>query len=118
MTDTLAAYSPGPPGKDADGMEVPTTISQGSTFGKVSGRSRQGDTNTRYADVAGVSRPVVEGGVHIPLSAPVPSIGWTYVVTTVGPNSDPALQGRRYLVVDVPAKSHATARRLDVVEVP
>jgi hypothetical protein len=30
---------------------------------------------------------------------------------------DPALLGRRFQVVSVPAKSFATARRLDVVEV-
>ena len=81
------------------------------------------DSGTRYVNIGGVERPVIDGGLHIPLSAPVPVAseqrgqGWEYEVTALGPADDPALLGRRYLVISVPAKSFATARRLDVVEV-
>jgi hypothetical protein len=44
-------------------------------------------------------------------------IGWEYLCTAVGAHDDPTLLGRRFLVVNAPAKSFATARRLDVVEV-
>lgn len=120
FTDTFTAHAPDPdnPTTDADGFEVPGWTNEGSTSGKVSGRSRESDTNTRTVDVGGVERPVVDGGLHIPLSATIPAIGWEFVCTAVGPVTDPALVGRRWRVVDVPAKSHATARRLDVVEVP
>lgn len=118
MQDYFDAYAPGP-GTDADGMETDAaTVAKESTPGRVAGRSRDGDTNTRLVTIGGVERPVVEGGLHIPLWAEVPSIGWEYVLVELGPNTDPALLNRRWRVVDVPAKSDATARRLDVVEVP
>lgn len=102
-----------------DDLDVQAWVSQGVTPGKVAGPSAAAaDTQTRTVSVGGVERPVVEGGLHIPISAPLPAIGWEYVCDSVGPQSDPALVGRRWRVVDVPAKSYATARRLDVVEVP
>jgi hypothetical protein len=42
-------------------------------------------------------------------------VGWEYVLTELGPLTDPSLLNSRWLVVDAPAKSYATARRLDVV---
>lgn len=102
---------------EVDGLEEEAWVDQYVTPGKVSGRSRESDTNTRTVTIGGVERPVVEGGLHIPLSAPLPAIGWEYEMTAAGPHSDPSLVGRRWRVVDVPAKSYATARRLDVVEV-
>lgn len=118
MQDTFTAYSPGGKTENASGQEVDGWTDEGETLGKVSGRSRQGgDTDTRYETVGAIQRPVVEGGLHIPLEAPMPSVGWEYVCTAAGPSSDPGLVGRRYRVVDVPLKSFATARRLDVVDV-
>lgn len=100
-----------------DGLDEQTWVEQDVTRGKVSGRSRDSDTNTRTVTIGGVERVVAEGGLHLPLDAELPAIGWEYVCTAVGPSSDPSLLGRRWRVVDVPAKSYATARRLDVVEV-
>lgn len=126
MTLTLAAYSPTGHTIDADGYKVPAFTPEGATFGKVQGGTRAGrDTSTRYVRIGDVERPVIEGGLHIPIGAKVPAAGeqrgqvggaWEYEVTAVGPAGDPALLGRRYMVVNVPAKSFATARRLDVVE--
>jgi hypothetical protein len=70
-----------------------------------------------------MERPVVEGGLHIPIDSPVPAVGkygvgWEYVLTDLGPLTDPSLLNSRWLVVDAPAKSYATARRLDVVRLP
>lgn len=124
MTLTLAAYSPSGKTTNAGGYTVPGYTPEGATFGKVQGASGK-DTATRYIKVGDVERPVLEGGLHIPLTAKVPVAGeqrgqvggaWEYEVTAVGPHDDPALLGRRYLVVEVPAKSLATARRLSVVE--
>lgn len=110
---------------EVDGLEQETWAPQGETPGKVSGRSREGDTNTRTATIGGVERPVIEGGLHIPIGAFLNSNdelmiqpGWEFTCTAVGPHSDPSLLGRSWRVVDIPAKSYATARRLDVVEVP
>lgn len=101
-----------------DGLDVQGWASQGSTPGKVAGPSSQArDTNARTVPIGGVERVVVEGGLHIPLSATRPAIGWEYLCTAVGSASDPALLNSRWRVVDVPAKSYATARRLDVVRV-
>lgn len=122
MDLTLAAFSPHE--ASVDGMTVTMYAPEGTTVGKVQAGSRAGsDTATRTVRVGGTDRPVVEAGLHIPISAPVPApgdrgIGWEYEVTAVGPSSDPALLGRRFLVVGVPAKSYTTARRLDVCEVP
>lgn len=122
MTLTLAAYEPG--GETiVNGLKVEGYTPKGSTFGKVQGGSSTSkDTVDRYVTVGGVERPVLNGGLHIPISATIPragasGVGWEYQVTAVGPHDDPALLGRRYLIVSVPMKSHATARRLDVVEV-
>lgn len=122
MTLTLTAYSPDGDTLDPDGFEVPAYTAEGTTPGKVQSGSGD-DTSTRYVRIGDIERPVLAGGLHIPIDAPIPVAseqrgqGWEYVVTAVGPADDPALLGRRYLVVGVPAKSHATARRLDVVEV-
>jgi hypothetical protein len=123
MTDSFTAYAPGTP-TVVNGLKVLNPVSQGSTRGRIAATSQQGaDTPTRTFTVGDVKRPVLEGGLHIPISAPVPragdrGVGWEYLCTAVGAGTDPSLVGRRYLVVGVPAKSHATARRLDVVEVP
>src|SRR5690349_2578086 len=124
MTLTFTAYKVTGTTTDGDGYKVPTYTSQGSTAGKIqASTTRGGDTATRTANVGGVERPVLEAGLHIPVSAAVPAageyhIGWEYLCTAVGPNDDPALLHKRYLVVGTPTKSFATARRLDVVEVP
>lgn len=117
MLDEFTAYG-APTWAKVAGLDAETRPEQYVTAGRVSGRSREGDTNTRTVTVGGVESPVVEGGLHIPLSAGLPAIGWEFVCTATGPASDPALAGRRWRVVDVPAKSYATARRLDVVEIP
>jgi hypothetical protein len=122
MADTFTAYAPDGTTTDAYGDEVPAYTPEGSTFGKVQGTTAR-DPITRTVVIGGVDRPVVEGGLQIPLSAPVPvagprGTGWEYVCTAVGPLSDPALLGTRWLVVNAPTKSYATARRLDVAEVP
>ena len=118
MADTFTAYAPNGTTTDADGYHVPAFASQGSTKGKIQGPSSQArDTNARTVRVGDVERPVIEGGLHIPIGATVPAIGWEYACTAVGALSDPSLAGRRYRVVDVPAKTFATARRLDVVQV-
>lgn len=116
MHDTFTAYQFAR--TKVDGLDEETWTSQGDTRGRLNGRSRQGgDTTTRTVTIGGVERPVVEGGLSIPVGAPLPAVGWEYECIAVGSSSDPSLLGRRFRVVDVPAKSHATARRLDVVEV-
>lgn len=129
MTLILTAYSPNGTTPDADGYEVQQYADEGSTPGKVQAGSQAGsDTATRYVGVGGTERPVMAGGLHIPVgmflldgllivAGEQRGIGWEFEVSSIGPNDDPALLGRRYLVVGVPAKSHMTARRLDVVEV-
>ena len=118
MADTFAAYSPNGTTTAGSGKKSPAFTSQGSTSGKVQGSSSQkSDTATRTVSVGGVERPVLSGGLHIPISATIPAVGWEYVCTAVGALSDPSLLNRRYRVVDVPAKTYATARRLDVVQV-
>ena len=129
MTLTLTAYSPNGTPTDADGYQVPDYLDEGDTPGKVQAGTRAGqDAPTRYVSVGGVDRPVITGGLHIPLDMFVldglliaasdqRGIGWEFEVISIGPDDDPALLGRRYLVVGVPVKSYATARRLDVVEV-
>ena len=116
MTLTLAWYQRNGSVTVVNRMEVPGFSSQGTSPGKVQAASRAGrDTSTRMALVGDTERPVLEAGLHVPLSTVV-GVEWEAVVTAVGPRDDPTLLGRRYRVVDVPAKSYATARRLDVVE--
>lgn len=128
----LRAFAPtGSMAVDADGYEVPGYADMGWCAGKIQGGTAQGkDTQTRYLDIGGVSRPVLEGGLHIPVGEFITSadgllikageqrgLGWEFVVEGVNGLADCALLRRRYLVVEVPAKSYATARRLSVVEV-
>ena len=124
MSLTLTAYSPAGTTTNADGDQVPAYATEGTTLGKVQSGSQAGtDTPTRYILIGGIERPVLSGGLHIPISADVPVASeqrgqaWEYQVTAIGTNDDPALLGKRFLVVGVPVKSKATARRLDVVEV-
>lgn len=126
-TLTLTAYSPTglTAQNETTGLEEPTFTTEGTLSGKVQASSSQaGDTATRTVNIGGVERPVLTAGLHISISAEVPKAGsphvaggaWEYVVTALGELDDPALLGRRYRVVEVPVKSFATARRLDVVE--
>lgn len=128
MTLTLTAYSPTglTAQNETTGLEVPTFTTGATTPGKVQAPSAQaGDTSTRTVTIGGVERPVLTAGLHLPISAAVPNAGqphiaggaWEYVVTAIGTHDDPALLGNRYRVVEVPAKSFATARRLDVIEI-
>lgn len=123
MTLTLTAYSPNGFTTDGDGLQVRAYASEGTTPGKFQGpSSSNADAGTRSVTVGGVSRTVMVAGLHLPITADLPvagdqGVGWEYAVTTLGADEDPALSGRRFLVVGVPAKSFATARRLDVVEV-
>lgn len=127
MVDTFTPYAPnGTTTTDADGFKVPGFDTHTATDGKIQSRSGglgAGDTVSRRITIGGVARPVLEGALHIPVSAEVPvageqrGIGWEYVCTAIGPDSDPALLGRRWLIVSVPAETNATARRLDIVEV-
>lgn len=119
MQDEFTAYGVPAWGK-VDGLDEETRPVEYTTRGKVQGLGglRGNDPQTRMETVGGVERPVMNGGIHIPLSAPPPAVGWQFKVTAIGPQSDPALLGRVYQVVESPAKSYATARRLDVVEIP
>jgi hypothetical protein len=118
MTDTFAAYSPNGTTEDADDFQTTAFATETPTIGKIQASAlQQSDTGTRYVRVGTVDRPVVSGGLHIPIAAAPPKPGWEYQCTAIGPTSDPSLLGRRWRVVDAPAKTHATARRLDVVEV-
>lgn len=126
MTLTLTPHSPTVPPTyttDAGGYEVPALTPGTPVPGKVQSGSQAGsDTATRYVKVGSVERPVLAAGLHIPITAAVPmageqrGLGTEYVVTAVGPADDTALLNRRFLVVAVPVKSFATARRLDVIE--
>lgn len=123
MGCTFDAHSPNGT-TTVDGLQVQAYANEGSTPGKVQGGSTStADTATEFVTVGGVRRPLLRGGLHIPVGAPVPragdrGVGWEYHCTAVAAPGDQALVGRWYLVVNVPAKSYATARRLDVVEVP
>jgi hypothetical protein len=116
MADSFIAYAF--TWTTVSGLQEETWVAQGTTIGRFAGRSRDGDSHTRSVTIGGVERLVVEGGLHIPISAPRPEVGWEYVCDEVGPATDPELLGRRWRVVNVPIKSNGTARRLDVVEVP
>lgn len=125
MTLTLAAFSPAGETTNPGGYTEPAYTPEGTTPGRAQGGTRGKDTATRYVEIGGVKRPVLEGALQIPLAAKVPTAGeqrgqiggaWEYEVIAVGPLDDPALLGRRYMVVETPAKSHATMRRLSVIE--
>lgn len=129
MGCTFSAWAPS--GKTiVGGLEVqayelcPFTEDVDDTPGKVQGGAASTrDPVSRVVTIGGVSRPVLEGGLHIPISAPVPTAGdrgiaWEYQCTAVTTAADASLVGRWYLVVSAPAKAYATSRRLDVVEVP
>lgn len=122
MKDTFTPQAPtGTFTPDAEGFQIPAYAAQATTKGRIAGPTTQSrDTNARTVTIGGVERLVVEGGLHIPVSAAVPAVGeygtgWEYVLTTLGTGTDPSLLNSRWLVVDAPAKSQATARRLDVV---
>lgn len=129
MTTTFVAYAPNGEMTDDDGQTVLDFTSKGSTAGKVQGTSAVGkDPVTRTISIGDVALPIVDEGVHLPIGAFIAEdgtlslvagakgVGWELEVTAVADVEDRALVGRRYLVVSAPAKSRATARRLDVVE--
>lgn len=128
MTLQLRAYAPGLV-LDGEDIEVPGYTEQGDTSGKLQGGSASSrDGVTRTVRFGSVDRPVFEAGLHIPVESFVvdgvlqikpgdQGIGWEFEVVEVGVRDDSSLVGRRFLVTSLPAKSYATARRLDVAEV-
>jgi hypothetical protein len=124
MCDTFTAYSPN--GRTTvGGLEVPAYATEATGIpGKTQAGSQAGqDGAPRIVTVGDVERVVMSAGLHIPIGAECPvagryGIGWEYLCTAIGPDSDPANLGRRYLVVGAPTKTYDTARRLDVVEIP
>lgn len=131
MTLTVTAYSPNGFTDDPNtGLPVPQFATVGTSAAKLQGTSSSSrDTPTRYVRIGEVDRPVLESGLHLPISAFVASgvlaivaseqrgVAWEFEVTAAPSPVDPSLVGRRYMVASIPAKSFATARRLDVVEV-
>lgn len=123
MTLTLRAYAPGVV-TDTEGIAVPGYTAQGDVQGKVQGPSSASrDTQTDYASIGGVQRPVVKAGLHLPVDATKPvagsqGVGWEYEVIQVSGLANINLLGKRYLVVGGEGpKSFPTALRLDVAEV-
>jgi hypothetical protein len=122
MTDTFAMYSPG--GTDTeDGFEGEGYAPEGSTPGKLAGRSTRSQTGTRTVKVGGMDVVVVEGGLAVPAGSPRPvaglyGVGWEYELVTAGPLTDASLEGTRWLVVGVQIRSYETERLLDVVQLP
>lgn len=129
MTLTVQAYQPGII-TDGEGIKVPGPVPFGDPCcAKAQGGSAATrDPGTDYVTIGGVERPVLIGGLHLPVGAYVVNgrlqivasradgVGWEFKVLGVGSKDDPGLLNRRYKVINVPAKSRATARRLDVVE--
>ncbi|WP_370246907.1 DUF6093 family protein [Nocardioides sp.] len=123
MLDQFRAYSPGTRTKDSDGMPTPavgTGVDEGLTIGKLGGASRDSDPQGRGVRVGDIERRVVDASIHIPVDSPAPAAGprgtgWEYVLTAAGPTTPAELVGSRWLVVEAPAKSFMTARRLTVV---
>ena len=125
LVDTFAAYAPGAKITDTGtGLKKRGYALQYSTPGKTTGRPRaleSKDTRTTYVLIGGTKRPVIHGGLHIPMSAVLPiagdfGVGWEYLCTAIAPGSDPNALGQRYLVWGVSVRTYQTARRLDVVK--
>lgn len=120
MSDTLAFGTMVRGGQgDETGLEEPTFVAAFTTPGKVTGGSRGNDQAVRMVTIGGTERPVIAGGVHIPADRreTVPN-GMYAKVTALGPSSPAHLLNRVYRVEGESTKSHQTARRFDVVELP
>lgn len=123
--DTYAAFSPGGFTRNAAGLKVAAWTSEGTSLGKTQSGSRQGgDMAGRTVRVGDVDVVVIGGGLHLPIGAFITDgqltirPGWEFQCTATGSGTDPAQVGRRWHVHEVPVKAYATARRLDVYEVP
>lgn len=127
MADTFRAYSPGM-GK-VNGLDETTYTDEGETPGRLKGDASI-DTVTRTLTIGDSRLPIIDGGLRIPIDQFVAADGtlaivaseqrgtaWEFECVAVGPKSDPAMLGSRWMVVNVPVGSYATARRMDVVEV-
>lgn len=108
---------------DDNWLETPTFDALFETRCKVTGGSRaSADVAVRMVNVGGVERPVIEGGLRVPipeagsLAADLRE-GDQFVITAIGPATDPSVLGAVFQVDGFGGKSWATARRLDVVQV-
>lgn len=117
MSDTFTAYEPNGT-TTVNEQETAAFTPKGRTSGRLRVTQRVDTTPARFVTIGGVEAAVVNGGLRIPLSAPVPEVYWEYQLVTAGPDTDPALVGTRWRVEGVQADSYATARRLNVVQVP
>jgi hypothetical protein len=69
-------------------------------------------------EVGGRRVAVDEVEIHLPVSAPQVSEGQVIEITAVGAGSDARLVGRKFVVAAPMNKTHATATRLQVKELP
>lgn len=123
MVDTFAAYAPGAEVTKANGLPGVGYSLQYTTAGKATGRPRAleaKDNRTTFVMVGKTKRPVIRGGLAIPMSKALPvagdfGFGWEFECTAVATTSDPNLVGQRFLVVGISVRTYQTARRLDVV---
>lgn len=116
MTDAGRALrqdgtTPGP-----NGTEDPNYVEQFTAPCRIAGQGGRTSPVSRTVTIGGVEREVIEGGLHLPVSADILVPGWIWEVTAVGEGSDPALVGKQYRVERLAVQSHATAHRYDVVE--
>lgn len=123
--DTYAAFSPNGFTRNTAGLKVAAWAAEGTTLGKTQAGSRQGgDIGGQTITVGGVQVLLMRGGLHLPIGAYLDETGllirpgWEFQCTATGTGTDPAQVGRRWHVHEVPVKAYATARRLDVYEVP
>jgi hypothetical protein len=117
--DTFTAYSPNGTTTDGNGFEVRAYATRASRPARSPARSPATRTPARSRSAAW-SAPWSRAACTSPSTPRSPlvgeyGVGWEYVLTDLGPLTDPSLLDSRWLVVDAPAKSYATARRLDVV---
>lgn len=115
MVDTFACRfrGTGATQNEGTGRELPVWETRFTTAGRLAARS--GTPGTHVVDVAGVQIAQASLELHLPISAPPAHQGDVFECLTA--EDDDQLVGLAYRVVGPSAKSQATARRLDVVEV-
>ena len=119
MTDRIRISEPGTVTVDPDtGAETPEAVTVYEGIGKV---QTSGGVSGQQHNVAGdnaVGAFIPEWGLylHLPVTVTAPHEGCE---ATVLESADPALVGRRYRLVNMQSeKTHATARRWNVQEIP
>lgn len=100
------------------GLEEPTYETAFTSLCAVRGPSATThEPVAQTVEIGGIRRTVIKAGIELPVTDDELKPKQRIVITTLGPRDDPALLGKKFIIVGFTGTSNEVVRPVDVVEV-